>query len=126
MYCYRKHGHNEGDEPAYTNPDMVARINKKPLLSKIYAQRLIEAGVLSEAEDEAITKRFMTLLDEEQQELRKEPHFVFSGRPYQDKWSKIKTDYTNKPVPTGVSEDVLKRISTTLSSVPEDFQPNPK
>jgi 2-oxoglutarate dehydrogenase E1 component len=68
----------------------------------------------------------MTLLDEEQQELRKEPHFVFSGRPYQDKWSKIKPDYSDKPVPTGVSEAVLKRISKTLSTVPDGFEPNAK
>jgi 2-oxoglutarate dehydrogenase E1 component len=126
MYCYRKHGHNEGDEPAYTNPDMCARIEKKPLLSKIYGQRLIAEGVLSEAEDEAMNKRFLTLLDEEQAELRKEPHFVFSSRPYQDKWAAIKAEYSDRPVPTGVSEEVLKRISKTLSTVPADFEPNPK
>jgi 2-oxoglutarate dehydrogenase E1 component len=126
MYCYRKHGHNEGDEPAYTNPEMVARIEKKPLLTKIYAQRLIAGGVLSEAEDEAITKKFLTLLDEEQQELRKQPHFAFSSRPYENKWEKIKAEYSDKPVVTGVSEDVLKRISKTLSTAPEGFEPNPK
>jgi 2-oxoglutarate dehydrogenase E1 component len=126
MYCYRKHGHNEGDEPAYTNPDMVARIDKKPLLSKIYGQRLIESGILSEAEDQAITNKFLSLLDEEQQELRKEPHFAVSARPYQDKWSAIQPEYFDKPVPTGVSEEILKRISKTLSTVPDDFEPNPK
>jgi 2-oxoglutarate dehydrogenase E1 component len=126
MYCYRKHGHNEGDEPAYTNPEMCAQIDKKPLLTKIYAQRLIGNGVLTEAEDEAITNRFLSLLDEEQQELRKETHFVFSSRPYQDKWSEIKSEYSDKPVPTGVSYDVLKKISKTLSTVPDDFEPNPK
>jgi 2-oxoglutarate dehydrogenase E1 component len=126
MYCYRKHGHNEGDEPAYTNPEMVARIANKPLLSKIYAQRLIDAGVLSAAEDEAINKRFLNLLDEEQEDLRKEAHFVFSGRPYQAKWAKIKSDYSDQPVPTGVPEDVLKRISKVLSTVPDGFDPNAK
>jgi 2-oxoglutarate dehydrogenase E1 component len=126
MYCYRKHGHNEGDEPAYTNPEMVARIEKKPLLSKIYSRRLIATGILSEAEDQAIEKKFLSLLDEEQQELRKQPNFVFSARPYQDKWSKIKPDYSDQPVLTGVAEDVLKRISKVLSTVPDDFEPNPK
>jgi 2-oxoglutarate dehydrogenase E1 component len=126
MYCYRKHGHNEGDEPAYTNPDMVAHIEKKPLLSKIYAQRLIDSGTLSAAEDEAITKRFLNLLDEEQQELKKQPHFVSSSRPYEDKWSKIKAEYSDKPVPTGVSYDVLKKISTVLATIPEGFEPNEK
>ncbi|HZZ78126.1 MAG TPA: 2-oxoglutarate dehydrogenase E1 component [Gemmataceae bacterium] len=126
MYCYRKHGHNEGDEPAYTNPEMVAKIDDKPLLSKIYAQQLIDAGILTEAEDAAINKRFTTMLDEEQQELKKLPHFVFSSRPYQDKWAKIASDYSDKPVRTGVSEQVLQRVSKTLSTVPDDFEPNPK
>ena len=90
MVCYRKHGHNEGDEPAYTNPDMCARIVTKPLLSKIYGQRLIDSGILSPEQDQAITNQFLSLLDEEQQELRKKPDVVFSARPYQDKWEKIK------------------------------------
>jgi 2-oxoglutarate dehydrogenase E1 component len=126
MYCYRKHGHNEGDEPAYTNPEMVAHINKKPLLSKIYAQRLIEAGDLSEAEQEAFAKRFLSLLDEEQQELRKQPHYVGSMRPYQDKWQKVQADYSDQPVPTGVPEEMLRRISKTLATAPENFEPNAK
>jgi 2-oxoglutarate dehydrogenase E1 component len=126
MYCYRKHGHNEGDEPAYTNPDMVAHIEKKPLLSKMYAQRLIESGILSEAEDQAITNKFLSVLDEEQQELGKQRDFVGSERPYQDKWAAIRAEYSNKPVPTGVSEEVLKKVSNTLSAVPDDFEPNPK
>jgi 2-oxoglutarate dehydrogenase E1 component len=126
MYCYRKHGHNEGDEPAYTNPEMVAKIDDKPLLSKIYAQQLIAAGILTEAEDAAINKRFTTMLDEEQQELKKLPHFVFSSRPYQDKWSEIASDYSDKPVPTGVGEQVLQRVGKALSTVPDDFEPNPK
>ncbi len=126
MYCYRKHGHNEGDEPAYTNPEMVAHINKKPLLSKIYAQRLIDAGVLSAAEDEARNKQFLSLLDEEQQELRKQPHFVGGIRPYQNKWEKVEAEYSDQPVLTGVAEEVLKRISKALSTAPDDFEPNPK
>lgn len=126
LYCYRKHGHNEGDEPAYTNPEMVAKIDDKPLLSKIYAQQLITAGILTEAEDAAITKRFTTMLDEEQQELKKLPHFVFSSRPYEDKWSEIASDYSDQPVPTGVSEQVLQRVSKALSTVPADFEPNAK
>ena len=56
----------------------------------------------------------------------KQPHFVSSSRPYENKWEKIKADYSDKPVPTGVSEEVLKRISKTLSTLPEGFEPNPK
>lgn len=126
MYCYRKHGHNEGDEPAYTNPEMVARIDKKPPLSKIYSSRLVESGILSHEEDQAIEKKFLTLLDEEQQELRKQPHYVSSSRPYENHWSKIKAEFSDQPIETGVSYDVLKRIAKALSTVPDDFEPNPK
>lgn len=126
MYCYRKHGHNEGDEPAYTNPEMVNRIEEKPHLSEIYAQQLIKNGVLTEEENKRIAKRFLTLLDEEQQELRKAPKFVASTKPYENKWEKIQSAYSSKSVPTGVPYDVLKRVSKVLSTVPEGFEPNPK
>jgi 2-oxoglutarate dehydrogenase E1 component len=124
--CYRKHGHNEGDEPAYTNPDMCARIEKKSLLSNIYAENLVVRGILGADENQKIASQFMNLLDTEQQELHKQTHFVASSRPYENKWAAIKPDYSDKPVLTGVSYDVLKKVSKALSSVPESFEPNPK
>ena len=49
VYCYRRHGHNEGDEPAFTQPKMYAKIAKHPTTRAIYAQKLVAEGVISEA-----------------------------------------------------------------------------
>ncbi len=63
MYCYRKHGHNEGDEPAYTNPVMAAKIEKKESLSTIYSEYLVVHNVLSVEEDQAIKQDFQGKLN---------------------------------------------------------------
>ncbi|MSU79388.1 MAG: 2-oxoglutarate dehydrogenase E1 component [Gemmataceae bacterium] len=126
MYCFRKHGHNEGDEPAYTSPDMVARIATKPLLSTMYAQHLSDTGVLSPEDNREIQKKFVSLLDIEQQEVRTGDHAVSSYRSYRDKWSKVQSDYSAAPVPTGVAYETLDRVAKAMATLPDDFEPNPK
>src|SRR5712692_7656392 len=48
MYCYRRYGHNEGDEPAFTQPNLYAKINKRPSVAQLYKQELLENGTLTE------------------------------------------------------------------------------
>ncbi len=50
MYCYRRYGHNEGDEPAFTQPDLYAKIDRRPSVRKLFKKELIDAGRLSEEE----------------------------------------------------------------------------
>jgi 2-oxoglutarate dehydrogenase E1 component len=126
MYCYRKHGHNEGDEPAYTNPLMTAKIEKKPSLSQIYGRDLIKRGVLKEEENNALSQDFLGKLNNEQQEMRKQTHFVSSEKAYQGSWAAIKPEYSPAPVKTGVPVDTLKKIADVLGTVPPGFEPNDK
>src|SRR6266404_5796109 len=56
MYCYRRYGHNEGDEPAFTQPDLYAKIDKHPPVRKLYAQQLVEEGVLTEKDAEDLAQ----------------------------------------------------------------------
>src|SRR5256886_14051552 len=53
MYCYRRYGHNEGDEPSFTQPDLYAKIEKRPSVTQLYKRELLEAGTLSE--DDAVS-----------------------------------------------------------------------
>jgi 2-oxoglutarate dehydrogenase E1 component len=126
MYCYRKHGHNEGDEPAYTNPLMTAKIEKKPSLSQIYGQALIKRKVLTEEENNALSQDFLGKLNREQEELRKQTHFVSSSKAYQGPWATIKPEYSPAPVATGVPYDTLKKIADVLGTVPTGFEPHDK
>ena len=65
MWCYRRFGHNEGDEPSFTQPLMYAAIAKHPPISAIYAKRLIDEGVVDQAWVDARTHEFTTLLEGE-------------------------------------------------------------
>jgi 2-oxoglutarate dehydrogenase E1 component len=126
MYCYRKHGHNEGDEPAYTNPVMTAKIGQKEPLSTIYSEYLVLHNVLSAEENQAITQEFQEKLQAAQTALKKVPRYVGSEKPYQGQWSAVQPDYSHKPVETGVPYETLQRIAQALSEVPPGFEPHDK
>src|SRR5205823_6605754 len=73
MYCYRRHGHNEGDEPSFTQPLMYAKIKDRPTLSEVYTEQLILRGDLTVDEDEAIVKEFQDKLHEAQEQVKSGP-----------------------------------------------------
>merc|ERR1711916_411700 len=65
MFCYRRYGHNEGDEPMFTQPIMYKKIKGHPSVQKLYADRLISEGVVSREEVETWLQDFDKFLDEE-------------------------------------------------------------
>ena len=65
MFCYRRFGHNEGDDPTFTQPMMYSKIRALPSTREIYAKRLVEEGVSDQAEVDAEVTRFEALLDEQ-------------------------------------------------------------
>jgi 2-oxoglutarate dehydrogenase E1 component len=65
MFCYRRFGHNEGDDPTFTQPLMYSKIRAQPSTREIYAERLIREGVITQAEVDAEVARFETFLDAE-------------------------------------------------------------
>ncbi|WP_428151074.1 2-oxoglutarate dehydrogenase E1 component [Brevundimonas sp.] len=65
MFCYRRFGHNEGDDPTFTQPIMYSKIRALPSTREIYAKRLVEEGVLTQAEVDAEVARFEAWLDEQ-------------------------------------------------------------
>src|ERR1700741_3747528 len=67
MFCYRRFGHNEGDEPAFTQPLMYKAIRAHPSISKIYAKKLVAEGVITEAEVAKMQADWRARLDAEQE-----------------------------------------------------------
>lgn len=65
MFCYRRFGHNEGDDPTFTQPLMYSKIRAQPSTRELYSQRLIAEGVISQAEVDAEIERFEKFLDEQ-------------------------------------------------------------
>jgi len=66
LVCYRRRGHNEADEPAVTQPQMYAAIRKHPTTRDVYARRLIEAGVITEEEDQSLVEGYRESLDRDE------------------------------------------------------------
>ncbi len=120
MFCYRRHGHNEGDEPAFTQPLMYRKIAQHPTTRQIYARKLIEEGVVTEEEVEKTIADFHAFLESEFEAAN-------SFKPnkadwLEGRWSGLKlAPEGDRRGSTAVDIDVLKEIGRKLTEVPEDF-----
>lgn len=125
LLCYRRFGHNEGDEPAFTQPLMYKAIKKKTPVRKIYAERLIREGVL----DENGVKQIATNLNEY---LEKEFKAAENYKP--NKADMLKGHWDGLEVAQGearrgdtsISEELVQKVGKALSTVPSEFNINPK
>lgn len=126
MVCYRKHGHNEGDEPKFTQPQLYALIDKHPNPREVYTQYLLEHG---EADAQALAKdmetRFWGDLQLRLDEVKQKP------LPYQYQkpelwWKELRkakeSDFGTSP-DTSITEDCFKKAFTALMQWPEGFSP---
>ena len=126
IICYRKYGHNEGDEPMFTQPIMYKTISQKQLPAHIYGQRLIAEGVMTEAEIGAEAEKLLAHFTREY-EAGKE------FKPNKANWLEGKWTGFAKAVgglgqepDTGVDLGLLKSIGHALAKVPEKFNLNRK
>ena len=116
---YRRHGHNEGDEPAYTQPVKYARIGSHPTVRTKYAQSLIEAGVLTEEESSGMRTEVAAVLREAQDHVRE-------YEPVTDDTIDEAYEVPVVPDTTGVPFEALEQINTASLTVSEGFTPHPK
>ena len=121
LVCYRKHGHNEGDDPSYTQPLMYQRIDAKRSVRKLYTERLIRRGDITLDDAESALDDFNAKLQVVLDEVRNEPSLAPTELPVPE-----------PPTPdvpsaeTGVPPDVLRALSSLVRSVPEGFTIHPK
>jgi 2-oxoglutarate dehydrogenase E1 component len=123
MFCYRRHGHNEGDEPAFTQPVMYKRIATHPSTLEIYAKRLIAEGVMTEGEIDKAKADWRARLDAE---LEAGSGYKPNKADWLDgKWAGFKSaDAEEDPRRgvTGVDVAVLRDISRKITKVPDGFR----
>ncbi|MGK2947121.1 MAG: multifunctional oxoglutarate decarboxylase/oxoglutarate dehydrogenase thiamine pyrophosphate-binding subunit/dihydrolipoyllysine-residue succinyltransferase subunit [Acidimicrobiales bacterium] len=121
MVCYRRYGHNEGDDPSYTQPMMYAKIDQRRSVRKLFTESLVKRGQLSLEEAESALddyqKRLQTALDETRQTAP--PSDTVARRPPEPPGVLPRIE-------TGVDRDVLDRIYGVLSSFPDTFNVHPK
>ncbi|MEL0233212.1 MAG: 2-oxoglutarate dehydrogenase E1 component [Alphaproteobacteria bacterium] len=125
MFCYRRFGHNEGDEPMFTQPLMYKTIGKHPTTRTIYADKLVAEGIMSRAETQAVVDERIAYLDAEFE----------AGTSYrpnkadwlEGSWSGMRTAHgVERRGETAVDIDTLRRIGKTMTTVPEHMTLNPK
>lgn len=121
---YRRHGHNEGDEPAYTQPVKYRKIDKHPTVQEIYSNRLIEAGVVSDSHVAGIRGDVLEGLRAVQDEVRSREPDV----PEEDDIAEPIDGDVEEVVPetTGVDLGQLQMINDATVDVPAGFTPNKK
>jgi 2-oxoglutarate dehydrogenase E1 component len=125
LICYRRYGHNEGDEPYFTQPQMYERIRERRPLSKLYADRLLEEGVVTLPEIEEMEKAVRDKLDSDYQSIRGS-QCLFPQAMFYEVWQDYDSRYVHDPVPTGVDIDRLKTLCRLLTAIPDGFHAHPK
>jgi 2-oxoglutarate dehydrogenase E1 component len=128
MVCYRRHGHNEGDDPKFTQPDMYSIINNHPNPREIYLKRLVERGELEKKIADELEADFWNMLQERLNEV-KEHNLPYIMQEPEQAWKEmIRSTYANfenTPV-TGLDKSVLQDILDKMHEIPSSFKPLPK
>lgn len=120
VICYRRHGHNEGDEPFFTQPMMYEKIRNQLPTANLYQSQLLEEGIPLEEINKIsaeVDQELETALTQPAQDL--EEGFL-------KKWSKIKREFSFDPITTAVGREALKEQVTTITTLPESFSPHRK
>jgi 2-oxoglutarate dehydrogenase E1 component len=123
LVCYRRYGHNEGDEPLYTQPIMYTKIKDHASLEKIYSQKLIGEKVISQNEYQKITDDFLALLSSEFDKAQ--TYKPTEADWLKADWSKIKDGEEANPK-TLVAKKNLQELIKKTTEIPADFNANPK
>ena len=126
LVCYRRHGHNEGDDPKFTQPHLYALIDKHANPREVYIKHLLENGE-ADAQELAreMEKKFWSDLQERLDEVKQNP-LPYTYQPPELAWKSLRratmADFDKSPV-TAITSDQIKSIFDALMKWPEDFKP---
>ena len=121
MVCYRRNGHNELDQPAFTQPHLYKKINRHPPTLNVFEKRLIDEGTLTKEECDEI--RQFTLESYENDFEASKTYKTKDTDWLSSRWAGFKGPGQQSRIrPTGVDVDILRRIGVQAGTVPEDFK----
>ena len=120
LVCYRRFGHNESDEPAFTQPQMYNVIRAKKPIQAMYVEKLVADGTITQDQATKITQEFTAQLDEA---FEKAKSFKPKADWMEGPWAEIVQSQSEK---TAASDDQIKRIAKIIGKVPDGFNLNSK
>jgi 2-oxoglutarate dehydrogenase E1 component len=125
LLCYRRHGHNESDEPKFTQPKLYNIIAKHPNPREIYVKKLIERGDVDAALADEMDKNFRNQLQDRLNEVKQKP-LPYKPQKIEEEWEQMrwaKPEDFDKSPETGIKESVIEKVGKALTNIPEGFKP---
>ncbi len=123
LLCYRRHGHNEADEPKFTQPKLYNLIAKHPNPREVYIKRLIERGDVDAELAQKMDKEFRTLLQDRLNQVKQHP-LPYKPQKMEKEWKQLSKpspeDFEKSPNTT-ISQEVIDKVGKALTTVPEGF-----
>jgi 2-oxoglutarate dehydrogenase E1 component len=125
MLCYRRQGHNENDQAAFTQPQIYRLLSGRKTAGQLYRDELVDAGVITAADGQALHDEIWQDLEDGLEQMRRrergeEDLTVFTGSTAEEQ-----LPYSHEPVVTGIGLETLQHIGSTLTTIPEGFQLHP-
>jgi 2-oxoglutarate dehydrogenase E1 component len=120
IYCYRRHGHNETDEPAFTQPDLYNVIERHPLLSSKFAKETAALGTVSEKEALEIKSAFLAKLESALNEVSSSGNVKKKKNPLSGSTAIFQAPYSHEPCNTAITKRTLDKIVKAITTAPED------
>ena len=125
MVCYRRHGHNESDEPKFTQPSLYNLISKHPNPREVYNKQLVEKGEVTAQLAKNMDKEFRALLQDRLNMVKQHP-LPYTYQPLEEEWRSLRRstpkDFEKSPE-TGVSQETVDKVAEVLTTVPQGFKP---
>ena len=126
IICYRRHGHNEADEPAATQPMMYRKVRKSQTTREVYANRLVEQGTVTAEEANALIEDYRRALDEDRPVLENLVPNEDTQHPYVELWRPYVNTHWSSDEETAVPVADLKRLGALATTYPDDFELHPR
>ena len=125
MVCYRRHGHNESDEPKFTQPELYNIISKHPNPREIYVKRLTERGDIDAEIASQMDEEFRQLLQDRLNMVKEKP-LPYQATKFEREWGSLRRskpeDFDQSPE-TGVDAKVIDQVAEALTTIPKGFKP---
>lgn len=125
MVCYRRHGHNESDEPKFTQPELYNIISKHSNPREIYVKKLTERGDIDAKIALQMDEEFRKLLQDRLNMVKEKP-LPYQAKKFEREWASLRqstpADFDQSPA-TGISQELVEKVANALTFVPKGFKP---